>query len=46
MQEMINEAREAEMMDKVMVQLKKSNVVLNEFREFPKMTLGPTGILF
>ena len=46
MQEMINDARETELMDKVMVQLKKGNVVLSEFREFPKMTLGPAGILF
>lgn len=43
---MLEEARQAEMMDKVMVQLKKGNVVLNEFKDFPKMSIGPAGIFF
>jgi hypothetical protein len=46
MQEQAEQARDTELMDKVTVQLKKGNVLLSEFKEFPKMTLGPRGIVF
>ena len=46
MEEMAKQIKQDEMLDKVVVELNKRNVYLNEFQQFPKLVNGASGIDF